>query len=701
MDDLNLAIMFLFACMFAVAAWSATRTRETLARDITLAFSGLGLLFVSELVRRATGSTFTPLAIVGAILLLAQPIFTLRVANTVRGIPRWVIPISAAGLGLSTAIALIFGKVVEPGAAIVLLATYAGSEGAAALYLALEARRRRGSARARLALAAIATGAFAVAIALVTGTGFGPDSAVTVAANVGIRAMALLAGVGYLVAFLPPARIRRLWQATAAFRFAEELLDAPPGESAEALWARLAEASVTITGDHSAVVVLGDDGTSSIVAAAAGPGETAVSPSDKATYPAGLLEALIASPGRRRDTDVDPIRADIARRTGARYTFVVPVTRSARRPAILVIGSERAGLFGEDDRALLEVIGAETGLLVERREMLAQQEDLADRLAETVTALRSASAAKSDFLASMSHELRTPLNAIIGFSDLMRAESSTDSDVTVPLEWVEHVHRGGQHLLALVNDVLDLAKVEAGRIELARETIDLASAVGESIAGLRPLADRKGLTLEAHLEPGAALADRGRLRQILYNLLSNAIKFTPAGGRITVECDSRDGMTRLAVIDTGVGIALEDQAAVFTEFRQVGDVSARAAGTGLGLALTRRLVEAHGGSISLESRLGEGSRFTVLLPGAETAGASASERASVPVAGRVHGTPRDDVQGLDVLIIEDDPGAVRLLREYLDAEGYRLRIAVDGTAGLAEARRRRPAAIILDVLLPG
>jgi len=294
------------------------------------------------------------------------------------------------------------------------------------------------------------------------------------------------------------------------------------------------------------------------------------------------------------------------------------------------------------------------------------------------------------------------LNAIIGFSELMRAEAPTDDRVSVPQEWVEHVNRSGQHLLGLINDVLDLAKVEAGRLELVRESVDLEAVVGEALAGLRPLADRKSLHLEAHVQPAVADADRGRVRQILYNLLSNAIKFTPDGGTVTVEASSSGADVRLTVADTGVGIGLEDQTAIFEEFRQVGDQAGRQAGTGLGLALTRRLVEAHGGTISVESTPGVGSRFSVTLPGAsqavEAAGSESTPReAKLRVERRAHKRP----SGTGVLVIEDDPGAVRLLREYLESDGYDVRVAVSGPAGLAEARRERPAAILLDILLPG
>jgi CheY-like chemotaxis protein/anti-sigma regulatory factor (Ser/Thr protein kinase) len=310
----------------------------------------------------------------------------------------------------------------------------------------------------------------------------------------------------------------------------------------------------------------------------------------------------------------------------------------------------------------------------------------------TVQALEQASQAKSDFLASMSHELRTPLSAIIGFSALMRDEPLYEGRRSVPDEWIEHVHRSGDHLLALINDVLDLTKIEAGRINLERESFELRTALAESVEGLRPLSDRKSIEMVVAADGGAITADRGRLRQIVYNLLSNAIKFTPDGGHISVEGRWIGDEAHVSVIDTGVGIAVDDLEHVFEEFRQVGDLKAREAGTGLGLALCRRLAEAHGGSMTVTSEPGRGSRFELILPDARSAPAADV----VPLApAEAHGSASR------ILVIEDDPGAVRLLRTYLEGEGYDVEIATDGEAGMAAASRDAPDAIILDVLLPG
>jgi signal transduction histidine kinase/CheY-like chemotaxis protein len=366
---------------------------------------------------------------------------------------------------------------------------------------------------------------------------------------------------------------------------------------------------------------------------------------------------------------------------------VVPITaHAAGSGAVLTLYSRRRSLFGDDDRELLTGLGTQAAILAERA-------GLAADLRLTVDELRSANAAKSDFLASMSHELRTPLNAIIGFSELMRLEAAEQDRVSVPTEWVGHVANAGQHLLDLINDVLDLAKVEAGRLELDRQAFDVDVAAVEWVGGVRPLADRKDVRLSTAGSGGMIEADRGRLRQIVYNLLSNAIKFTPAGGEVRLELERSDDGVSLAVVDTGIGIAPEDHHLVFEEFRQVGRPGDRQPGTGLGLALTRRLAQAHGGSIEVDSALGVGSRFTVLLP----------QRRPAEIAQPVTSSQAVEVGTgeAEVLVIEDDPGAVRLIRESLQGAGWRVRAAGDGPTGLAAARERRPDAIVLDVMLPG
>ena len=239
------------------------------------------------------------------------------------------------------------------------------------------------------------------------------------------------------------------------------------------------------------------------------------------------------------------------------------------------------------------------------------------KVAERTAQLAEANRHKSEFLANMSHELRTPLNAIIGFSEALDARMFGELN-DKQAEYIRDIHASGQHLLSLINDILDLSKVEAGRMELELSELDVASAVEGAMGLVRERAARSGIALAAEVAPDVASvrADPRRVKQVLLNLLSNAVKFTPAKGHVTVRARRTAGGVEIAVADTGIGIAPEDHTRIFEEFRQVGtDYTRKAEGTGLGLALTRRLVELHGGTIRVESAPGAGSTFTFTLPG--------------------------------------------------------------------------------------
>jgi signal transduction histidine kinase len=237
--------------------------------------------------------------------------------------------------------------------------------------------------------------------------------------------------------------------------------------------------------------------------------------------------------------------------------------------------------------------------------------------------LEAANRNKSEFLANMSHELRTPLNAIIGFSEVLIEKMFGELN-DKQLDYLRDIHASGHHLLTLINDILDLSKIEAGRMELDLTRFDLTELLESSLTLVRERASRHGLNLELKVDDamGEWVADQRKVKQVVINLLSNAVKFTPAGGSVTLRTrllpatdGSTGGTAEIAVIDTGVGIAADQQALVFEEFRQAGgDHLRKSEGTGLGLALAKRFAELHGGTIRVESVLGEGSTFAFILP---------------------------------------------------------------------------------------
>jgi signal transduction histidine kinase/DNA-binding response OmpR family regulator len=716
---LSLVIELLFAAVFLRAVLEYSRHRDPINRDVILVFSAMAALFVAQIVRIATGvpqgSTgsgptsvvLTATGVVAIILLLLQPLLTLRLVGQLRPVPRWQLVWPLALYLGSVPVAVLGGDLGRLLGLIGLLVAFCVSEAIAGGYLLREASDHMGAARFRLLIAAGSTLLFAAALFAAGAGSLGPD--VAPAAGATGRILALIAGLGYVTAFMPPRWLRRIWQAGAGYRFTEELLATSASDSENELWRRFAGIARFSSGADGVAIFLASNSRS--------PAFHGGGIDPPATLPgqADIRRLLVTSATgvQVRVDETQPFLMELARAVGAKFVSVVPIRlRDGGVGCVLLLAGWRT-LFTADDSELIAATATQTALLGERQLLLADQRRLGEQLSVTIEALENASRAKSDFLASMSHELRTPLNAIIGFSELMRSEPTDGSTLTVPAEWVEHIHSSGQHLLGLINDVLDITKVEAGRLDLAFETVDVSQAIAESVGGLRPLAERKDIELESETDRAPIEVDRGRLRQMLYNLLSNAIKFTPRGGTIRINTAAADNFVRIAVADTGVGIAPEDQAHVFEEFRQVGDVAQRQEGTGLGLALTRRLVEAHGGTIELESEPGKGTTFTITLPrtqaqperrvigeaarplatpGAVAAGAAGSAAGATSPAAR-H-TPL-------VLIIEDEPSAARLLRTYAESMDVEVVVANDGERGVAAAHERSPDAIVLDVLLPG
>ena len=308
---------------------------------------------------------------------------------------------------------------------------------------------------------------------------------------------------------------------------------------------------------------------------------------------------------------------------------------------------------------------------------------------------REANRLKSEFLANMSHELRTPLNAIIGFAELMyRGKVGPVS--SEHREYLGDILTSSKHLLQLVNDVLDLAKVEAGKMEFRPEQVDLSVLVGEVRDILRGLAAGKRLRVDARVDPEAARVhiDPARVKQVLYNYLSNAIKFTPEGGKITIGIDGQGpDLFRLSVTDTGVGIAREDFARLFVEFQQLdGSTGKKWQGTGLGLALTKKIVEAHGGRVAVQSTPGAGSTFSAILP--RSLPEDPADR-HAPVA-----HPVADADAAAVLVIEDEPREREWLLDTLRAAGYRAHAAATGIEAIERCRTVRFQAVTLDLALP-
>ncbi len=351
--------------------------------------------------------------------------------------------------------------------------------------------------------------------------------------------------------------------------------------------------------------------------------------------------------------------------------------------AVEVMGQQR--LFeqlraGAAAVAALGLLAAGAVVLLFERTMRQRDELRASRaaVAETNVALEAASRHKSDFLANMSHELRTPLNAILGFSELLQEQlAAVLSDRQ--RRYLRNIHDAGEHLLGLINDVLDLSKVEAGRMELRPELTTLDAVVAPVLSSTRAAADARGVAFSAEVADGTVVAlDAARVRQILYNLLSNAVKFTPAGGTVRLRASTSGRDVRVEVSDSGIGIPADSRDRVFGTFERLHEGRSDAAGTGLGLALTKRLVELHHGTIGFESRKDAGTTFWVVLPDAMP-DLSARER---------------------VLVVEDEPRDADLIVALAAKAGLASEVVRSVAEALAAIARAVPVAMVLDIRLP-
>jgi signal transduction histidine kinase len=294
--------------------------------------------------------------------------------------------------------------------------------------------------------------------------------------------------------------------------------------------------------------------------------------------------------------------------SGIRAVLAVPMVREGQLIGCLAVTRNQPGDFPADTIDLLRTFATQSALAIQNARLF---QEIADKSRQ----LEAASQHKSEFLANMSHELRTPLNAIIGFSEVL-AQGMFGAINDKQTEYLNDILESGRHLLSLINDILDLSKIEAGRMELEPAEFDLPQAIQNALTLVRERALRRGIALHHVIDDRVAeiRADERKIKQVLLNLLSNAIKFTPEGGRIEMRATPADGTIEVSVTDTGVGIAPEDQETVFEEFRQVGTADKKAEGTGLGLALSRKFIELHGGRIWVTSQVGVGSTFTFTLP---------------------------------------------------------------------------------------
>jgi signal transduction histidine kinase len=308
--------------------------------------------------------------------------------------------------------------------------------------------------------------------------------------------------------------------------------------------------------------------------------------------------------------DVPDTLRQMSETLGTRSVLFAPMLWEGRGVGAIFVARIEARAFTDKEIALLQTFADQAVIAIENTRLFREIQDKSHQL-------EVANQHKSEFLANMSHELRTPLNAVIGFSEVLIERMFGELNEK-QADYLNDIHSSGKHLLSLINDILDLSKIEAGRMELDVETFDVPAALSNAMTLVRERAQRHGIALALEVADGVGelRADERKFKQIMLNLLTNAVKFTPDGGKVNVQARLADGVLEVAVADTGIGIAVEDQAVVFEEFRQVGrHYTNKQEGTGLGLSLTKRFVELHGGTIRVQSEPGKGSTFSFTLPG--------------------------------------------------------------------------------------
>jgi signal transduction histidine kinase/CheY-like chemotaxis protein len=670
LSAMRLAVLAAFTSLAAAAVARAPRSGVT-GWWVTAAFGSLVLALAAFWVPDAIG--VRPPGWVGElalVLILAFPYLLLRFTASFRALPRWIEVIAAGaatGVVVGTLALLLAVRGDMPERPWVnwyiagVLAYWVLVSLVTVVRLWRAGHRQPTLARRRMRLMSVATAVLAVALLMTVQ--FGDTSPLLpFAADLAALASAVAFGLG----FSPPRPVRLSWR--------------QPEEE------HLRSATIAVLGAHTVEQVAGEllPPTSRVVG--------------------GRGAAMVDEEGRVVSTHGEaPALGTVLAREGSGARMppsdrqVVPLVGG--RGSLVVWTSPYTPFFGREEIDLLRGMGAVASLALERSELLAEeraQRSMLEKAQQEAEGARTeanrANMAKTEFLARMSHELRTPLNAILGFGQLLETADLDDEDQ----EGVQYILKAGRHLLALINDVLDLSRVEAGTLTISPEPVHTGELIRDTLTLIQPLADSRSIRLTASTAACDVYVqtDRQRCRQVLLNLLSNAVKYNHDGGQVDVSCLQADeGSLRIAVRDSGPGIDPALQERLFQPFERLGVEDSGVEGTGLGLALTRQLIERLGGTIGFETALGQGSTFWIDLPVTERP-ADCEEEA--PPAR----TPAEAGERT-LLLVEDNLANLRVVEAMLRRRpGVSVLPAMQGTLAIELAHEHQPDVIVLDLHLP-